>query len=487
MAVRHAVPRLAAMPVALVAGVVAVVHLVLAAVPRAWFDEDLMLAIGRHHLDWGAVDQPPLTPLLARLADTIAPGSQLVLAVPAVLAAAGAVLLTALMARELGGDARAQTLAALGQCTCVAAAQFGHWLTPYSLEPALWAAICWLLLRWLRLRDDRLLPALGVVAGITAQTRFQVMALGVLVIAAVALTGPRALLGRPAFWAGTAIALVIAAPTLVWQAANGWPQLAMAGVVSAENSLIYGSPLLVAGHGLLVTGPLTLGLAVCGLLALYREQRWRDLRFLGVAFVVLFAVVVISSGRHYYLLPLYSVLVALGAVALQHRREAGRTRAAWPVVAISAVLAVAGLASSIVLASPKFAGQLVAATARAYHDLPSWQRERTAVGANPYVYAAYLDAAAPELGLPAAVSPNRAYGWFPPPPDSRDHLLLAGDPDQLRPWFTEVRALAVVGAPTPLGTYGGLVPESTTIWLLSGRTGPWTDIWPALRDLALEP
>ncbi|MDN5749224.1 MAG: hypothetical protein L0H64_12015 [Pseudonocardia sp.] len=54
----------------MVAGVVTVAHLVLAAVPRRWFDEDLMLAIGRHHLDWGAADQPPLTPLLARLDDT---------------------------------------------------------------------------------------------------------------------------------------------------------------------------------------------------------------------------------------------------------------------------------------------------------------------------------------------------------------------------------------------------------------------------------
>ena len=54
-------PRFAAIPVAVIAGIVAVVHLVLATVPRSWLDEDLMLAIGRHHLDLGAVDQPPLT------------------------------------------------------------------------------------------------------------------------------------------------------------------------------------------------------------------------------------------------------------------------------------------------------------------------------------------------------------------------------------------------------------------------------------------
>lgn len=479
------VPRLAVVPVAVVAGIVAAAHSVLAAFPRRWFDEDLMLAIGRHHLDWGAVDQPPLTPLLARLADAIAPGSQFVLALPAILATAGAVLLTALMARELGGDSRSQTLAALGQGTCVAAAQFGHWLTPYTLEPALWSVVFWLLLRWIRVRDDRLLLVLGAVAGITAQTRFQVLALGIAVIASVALLGPRELLRRPALWAGAVIALLIAAPTLVWQAANGWPQLAMAGVVSAENPQIYGTAFLVPLHGLAVTGPLTLGLTVCGLIALLRGSRWREHRFLAVTFGMLFAAVVLSSGRHYYLLPLYPVLVAVGAVALQHRREAGRARAAWPVVALSTALAAGALVFTTVMATPKFADALVSETARAYRELPPEQRHRTALGATPYVYAAYLDAAAPELGLPAAASTNRAYGWFPPPPEHQDQMLFAGDPDRFRPWFAEVRPVASVEAATPLGTYGGLVPEETTIWVLSGRNAQWTVIWPELRDLAL--
>ena len=479
--------RFATVPVTAIAGTVAVVHLALAAVPRRWFDEDLMLAIGRHHLDWGAVDQPPLTPLLARLTDTVAPGSPVVLAVPAVLATAGTVLLTALLARELGGDPRAQTLAALGPGTGVAAAQFGHWLTPYTLEPALWAVIFWLLLRWTRTRDPRLLLALGPVVGVTALTRFQVMALGVAVVVAVALTGPRALLRAPAFWAGAVIALLVAAPTLAWQAANGWPQLAMADAVASENALIYGGPLVVALHGLAVAGPLTLALATCGLAGLWRDPRWLDHRFVGVAFVLLAAAVVLTSGRHYYLLPAYPVLVAIGAVALQHRREASRARAAWPAVTLGVVLAAGALASSVLLASPRFADALVAETVRVHRELTPGERDRTALGANPYVYATYLDAAPPALGLPPATGSNRAYGWFAPPPEHQDHLLLVGDPDPFRPWFTGARALTTVTAPTPLGTYGGLVPESATIWLLEGRTASWAEIRLAARDLHVVP
>ncbi|MCX2729241.1 glycosyltransferase family 39 protein [Saccharopolyspora sp. NFXS83] len=474
-------------PVSVVAGVVATAHLALAAVPRRWFDEDLMLTIGRHHLDWGAVDQPPLTPLLARFADAVAPGNQVVLAFPAVLATAAAIVLVALMARELGGDRRAQVLAASGQATCVAAAQFGHWLTPYTLEPALWAGLFWLLLRWIRVRDDRLLPVFGAVAGIAAQTRFQVLALGIVLLGAVVLVGPRALLRRPLLWAGVVLALLIAAPTLGWQAAHGWPQAGMAQVVAGENELIYGGRTLVVLHGVAVTGPLTLGLAVCGLVALCREARWREHRFLAVAFALLVAAVVLGSGRHYYLIPLWSPYVAIGAVALQHRREAGARRRAWPVVAFSAVLATGALVFTSVMASPRFADELATATARAYADLPAEQRARTALVATPYVYATYLDAAPPELGLPPAASTNRAYGWFPPPPEHQDRVLFVGDLGRLRPWFAEARPVAVVEAPTPLGTYGGLVPERTTIWQLTGRTAAWPVIWEDLRDLTLTP
>ncbi|NWJ74320.1 glycosyltransferase family 39 protein [Pseudonocardia sp. ICBG1122] len=478
-------PALAVVPVAIAAGLVAVVHLVAASPPRRWFDEDLMLAIGRHHLDWGAVDQPPLTPLWARLADTLAPGSPLVLAVPAVDATSLTVVLVALMARELGGDGRAQSLAAIAQATSPAAAQFGHWLTPYTLEPALWALLFWLLLRWIRVRDDRLLLLLGLVIGIAAQTRLAVAAPCIAVAVSVALVGPRRLLRRPTLWTGAVTALLVAAPTVVWQAVHGWPQLAVARAVAQENGLIYGNPGLLALHGLAVAGPVVLGLTVCGLFALWRDPRWRDHRFLGPAFVLLWVVVTAGSGRHYYLLPMYGVLVAVGAVALQHRRATGRIRAAWPVVTIGTVAAVGALLSSVVLASPRFADELVSTTARAYHALPAEQQERTALGAAPYVYAAHLDAADPRWGLPPAAGTNRAYGWFPPPPDRQDDLLFVGNPDRIAPWFTAIRPVATVDARTPLGSYGGLVPETTTIWLLSGRTAPWTDIWPALRDIVL--
>ena len=124
-----------------IAGVVAVLHCVARIFEGSyWFDEVYMLAICRNHLDWGSADQPPLTP-------AVAPGSIVALRLPAMAATAGAVVVAALIARELGCDRCAQG--------------FTHWLTPYTLEPVQCLLVIWLVVRWARLRDpDRVLKTL---------------------------------------------------------------------------------------------------------------------------------------------------------------------------------------------------------------------------------------------------------------------------------------------------------------------------------------
>src|SRR5215218_973789 len=63
-------------------------------------DELYFLEAG-HHLDWSYADQGPVTPLIARAMDTIAPDSLTVLRLPSAIAAGLVVLLTGLLAREM--------------------------------------------------------------------------------------------------------------------------------------------------------------------------------------------------------------------------------------------------------------------------------------------------------------------------------------------------------------------------------------------------
>jgi 4-amino-4-deoxy-L-arabinose transferase-like glycosyltransferase len=480
---RHAPPiaPFARGPVLAVTAVVAVAHLAASFGSGYWFDEVYMLAIGRNHLDWGSADQPPLTPLLAALADAVAPGSIVALRLPAVLATAAAVLVAALIARELGGDRRAQTITAAAQATTLWITLAGHWLTPYTLEPVQWLLVIWLVVRWIRLRDDRLLLALGAVAGIAAQTKFQVLLLCAMLLLAVLVCGPRALLRRPLLWAGAGIGVLIALPTLVWQAVNGWPQLQMGAVVAAEAEALYGGQTGVAVLLIASAGVAGVFLAAYGLWRLLRADELRSYRFLAVTFLALYAFFVVTIGRPYYLGGFYAALAAAGAVGLQRRREAGRRRwrwAAWPAFALSAVAAGAMLSASIdaVAQSDDIGGRIAQRAAAAYHALPPSERESTVVMGQSYIFAAYLDGYSTQYGLPEAHSGNRGYGWFPPPPETADTVLFVGsDPEDVRPYFTDVREV----------DGGGPEAQGPSVWLCSGRQGPWTEIWPRLRTLTV--
>ena len=74
---------------------------------------------------WGYVDQPPLTPLLAHGLTSLYDGGPWLLRVPATLCGAACVLITALIARELGGAAKAQAWTAWGMATTSAVLLFG--------------------------------------------------------------------------------------------------------------------------------------------------------------------------------------------------------------------------------------------------------------------------------------------------------------------------------------------------------------------------
>lgn len=471
---------LAKWPVLTIAGLVAVAHLVMSALGDYWIDEVYMLAAGKYHLDWGYVDQPPLAPLIAAAMDWIAPGSMVVLRLPAVLATAAAVVMCALLAREFGGDRRAQVLAAGAGATGMWIALVGHWVTPYTFEPLQWLVLSWLLVRWIRLReqgdgDDRLLLVFGLVLGVAMQTKFQVAILCAALLISVLLVGSRDILRRPMFWGGVGIALVIAAPTVLWQAQHGWPQLQMGVVVAEESPLLSGGRSGTAITLVLHAGVAGAALFLIGLWKLFRSAELRPYRFFAVASILMYAFFVATAARPYYLIGMYGVAIAAGLVALQRRREAKPSRwgwTAWFPYAVSVALAGYMMWASTLIAS-SFGMPTSAALARdtsaAFTALPPEQQAHTAVVGHNYIVASMLEVKRTRYELPETYSPHRGYGYFGPPDEQVDSVVFVGDPAGIRQHFTNVRKIK---------------DGNLSIWLCTGKIGTWAQIWPQLQTLS---
>ncbi|RDI67156.1 ArnT family glycosyltransferase [Nocardia pseudobrasiliensis] len=458
-------------------------------------DELYFIAAGRR-LAESYADQGPLLPAIARLMDLIAPGSLVAQRIPSVLVTLGAIVLSAQIAREFGGSRGAQTLSAVTYATSVFLLVQGTQLSTNTIDTALWVAITWLLVRWVRTRRDDLLLWAGVVTAIDMQVKWLIPFLWVAVAIGVLICGPRELLRRPALWWGAAVTGLTMLPSLFWQARHDWPQLGMSAQVASEQETI-GGRLTFVPLALVSAGVLGLLLVVCGMVALFRWEALRPYRFFGVALPVLFAVFLITDGRPYYVVGIYPVVMAAGAVFWMRRAARWRTIVAAVLAVASAALTVSSLplkpehelqpaadqrAAMLNMGTYAKLGwpELAAATGAAYRALPEAQRADAVVITESYWQASALDFYREADGLPAVYSPNRGFGYFGTPPDSATTVLwVGGDEADLRTRFASVTPIA-----RPHSRLG--IPEENTdvtIWRCDDPKTAWSQTWPGILRL----
>lgn len=478
-------------PVLAIAAAVALTLTVLSGRFGYFGDELYFVAAGRHHLSWSYADNPWLLPFLARTTDILFPGSVAGLRSLAMLATVGGVVITALTAREFGGGRHAQILACGAYALSVQILASGHILATSTVDPFLWTLITWLLVRWVRIRQDSLLLAAGLATAVTMQGKFLIaifwLALGIAVLAA----GPREMLQRPALWLGAGITALVTAPGLVWQYEHGWPYLTMQAVVAEQVNRFMGGPQAFLPLAVLFAGPLVGSFLVChGLWHLLRSPGFAAYRFLAWTTLLVSGIFLVTSGRYYYLAGLYSLLFAVSATQIERHKPMLWWR---PVPTLPAYLAAAAITVPIALpvwpASMVTTVQFVASgslgwpqvadvVATAQHELPAGKH--AVVVTDTYWQAGALEVYGPGRHLPAVYSAERGYFYFGRPPEVTETVLhVGGNPDQLRGWFSEVRPAGVVRLAAPADN----VNQGVRVWLCEHPRLPWPDLWNQMHKL----
>lgn len=454
-----------------------------------YFADELYFLAAGHHLDWGYADQGPLVPLLARAMEAVLPGSLVGLRLPVTVLSAAGVVAATLIAKEFGGQRRAQVLTAGAYAMETLAG--GHTLNTFTVDMVMWTVVTWLLVRWVRLRNDWLLLALGGLTAIALQNKWLIIVFWFVLGISVLLSGPRELLLKPSLWAGAAIAAIATLPTFLWQNHHGWPQLAVAQAIAKGEFISgLGVRLIFVPAALIWAGILLGAVLVCyGLWRLLNSPDLRPYRFLGWTSLGLVGLFLITGGRPYYVEGIFAVCWAAGAVELQRREPAHWWRwvLSWPVYVLSAVIALTTL-PVLPVSWPTFAQswsltmigwpEETETVASAYRALPPATRRNTVVMTKWYWDAAAIDRFGPERGVPRAYSPHRGYWYFGAPPDSANTVLFIGsDPAYLRRYFTEVNQVATV-------TNGPVLFLSLPrqVWLCSGQRAPWSQLWPELQN-----
>ena len=222
-----------------------------------YFRDELYYLVCGSRLDWGYVDHPPLTPLLARLSgDVFGQTTFAVRFFPAVLGAV-TIVIAALMARELGAKRFGIFL------TCLAMLVAPHYLASQSklatdsIEPPFWAGCAYLLLRAIREQGPKYWIGIGIVAGLGFEAKHSIIFYVAALLLGLLITPQRRLLWNWYFIAGALIALSLALPNLIWEWRHHWATYELLSNISHSKKNVVLGPLTFLTQQLLILGPLT--------------------------------------------------------------------------------------------------------------------------------------------------------------------------------------------------------------------------------------
>lgn len=296
-------------------------------------DEFLYIALGEH-LAWGFVEIPPSIAIVANISRNLLGDSLFAIRFfPAVVGAAGLVL-TALIARELGGGKFAQVLAGLVFLMSPAYLGSNTLFQPVSFNQFYWTLSVYILLRWINHEKPHSWIYLGVVMGLAMLNKYTILLFAFGIFVGLLLSSNH----RKAFqskwlYLGVLTGFLIWLPNLIWQFVNDFPELTHLQELN-DNQLANVSIVGFLFSQLLMQG-LNCWIVLLGLGYLLMPPEMKSYRILVWIFLSVIGILLLVNGKDYYSLGAYPMLMAAGALAIERFTQGNHWRK-WlrPVVVI---------------------------------------------------------------------------------------------------------------------------------------------------------
>jgi len=414
-----------------------------------------------NHLGWGYVDQPPLIPFLIHISRAILGDSLRAIRFIPALASSFLVLQTAWMTRELGGKRFAVVLSAT---TILIAPQYlsnGSLLGTNCLEPNLWMACAYFVILAIKLNNPRYWIWFGVFAGLGLEEKYSIALFGFGIVVGLLLTGERRIFVNKWIWLGGLIAFLIFLPNLLWNLYYHWPFLELMRNIRVEGRDVVLPFRQYFFQQTLLVNPLTAPIWLAGLIAFFVWEPLKPYRVLGWSYVVCYSVFFVLHGKNYYLAPIYPMLLAAGAVAIESGLRAPRVSWLKPVIVVILVASGIHLAPVVIpvfapehfLAYTKYLPfklpvmehsharaalpqwyadqfgwqEIVAETAVAWNRLNPAERRDCGIFAQDYGQAGAIDFFGDRYGLPKSISGDKTFFLWGPRNYSGNCLIVLDD------------------------------------------------------------
>ena len=466
------------------------------------FHQDEMVVLDNaNNLDWGFIEYPPLTPFLARIELTLFGLSLVSARTFSALSQSVVLVLAGLMARELGGNRRAQIVAAVAAAIAPIALIQGAQIQ-YVTFDFLWSVlIAYLVIRLLKSEDPRWWLAIGAVIGLGMMTKYTMVMFVAGLVGGVLLTDARRYLKSPWLWGGVALSLLIFLPNLLWQIQHKFISLEFLSSIHARDVEIGRADGYLLEQFVFCANIVAIPLWMSGLYHYFFKADGKPFRMIGWMYVIPFLIYLFTQGRSYYLAPAYPMLIAAGAVAWERRMDSlspdkvkSRLSTMWSALAIGAVLSgalalpVAPINSTLwnitsevhdVFTEQIGWHEMIQTVAGIYEDLPEAEKAQAGILAGENDEAAALNLYGGEYGLPKAISGSDSFwlrGYGNPPPETLIVVGYSGTDVNLI--FKQCRVAGMIT--NPYGVKNDL-RDPPGIYVCSDPRLPWDELWDRLQ------
>ncbi|HEU5352157.1 MAG TPA: glycosyltransferase family 39 protein, partial [Terracidiphilus sp.] len=264
--------------------------------------DELQFLADARHLDWGFVAFPPLTPLIEHIGLSLFGLSLVGLRVFSVLTQAAVIVVSGLMARELGGGRFAQAIAALTVAFSPVPLFSGTEFQYTSFDFLWWVLTAYFLIRLLRTQNPRWWLAVGATLGLGLQTKYSIVFFIAGILAGLIFTSARRQLASGWFWAGFSLALLIFLPNFLWLIHHDFISYTFLRHIHARDVAMGRADGFLKQQIFYCTNLAAVPLWIAGLIAFLRSSRYRMLAWM---YIVPLALFYVGKGRFYYVAAAY--------------------------------------------------------------------------------------------------------------------------------------------------------------------------------------
>jgi 4-amino-4-deoxy-L-arabinose transferase-like glycosyltransferase len=269
-------------------------------------DEFLYYEQGQH-LALGYLENPPLIGLLAKLSSLAGGGYFWIKWWPSLFGAA-TLWATLKMVKEFGGGAFAQVLAALG-IIFTAYLRIHFLFQPNFLEIFFWTLSAYWLVKYLNANKNQYLFLLAISLALGWYSKYSVLFFIAALLGALLLTSHRRLFVQKTFWLALLLGVVLILPNLLWQYNHMWPLLHHMQELQ-QTQLQHLNRVDFLKDQLLMLLPVVF-IWLGGLYWLLTKRRYK---VIGFVFLLIIALLMMGSGKGYYALGAYPMLLSAGGV-----------------------------------------------------------------------------------------------------------------------------------------------------------------------------